>query len=115
MTVLYMIEKALTNRILIKCNLMLILYLLLFSSQVAFDSFATQWSIACQAPLSTGFPRQEYWSGLPFPSPGDVLYPGIKPMYPVLVGGFFATQPPGKSLFEIISQQFGIKYIISFE
>ena len=42
------------------------------------DSFSTPWTIACQAPLSMGFPRQEYWSGLPFPSPGDLLNPGIK-------------------------------------
>ena len=44
------------------------------------DSFSTAWTIACQAPLSMGFPRQEYWSGLPFPSPGDLLNPGIKPV-----------------------------------
>ena len=43
----------------------------------------TLWTIACQAPLSMGFPRQEYWSGLPFPSPGDLLDPGIQPMSPV--------------------------------
>ena len=43
--------------------------LLLFSSLVMFDSFATPWTVACQAPLSRGFSRQEYWSGLPFPSP----------------------------------------------
>jgi len=42
------------------------------------------------------FPRQEYWSGLPFPSPGDLSDPGIKPMSPSLAGGFFATEPPGK-------------------
>ena len=41
--------------------------------------FATPWTVACQAPLSVGFPRQEYWSGLPFPSPGDLPDPGIKP------------------------------------
>ena len=40
--------------------------------------FATPWTVACQAPLSTGFPRQEYWSGLPFPSPGDLSNLGIK-------------------------------------
>ena len=42
------------------------------------------WTVACQAPLSMGFPRQEYWSGLPFPSPGDLPDPGIKPMSPAL-------------------------------
>ena len=51
---------------------------------------------SCQAPLSTGFPRQEYWSGLPFPSPGDLSDPGTEPTSPVLAGGFFTTEPPGK-------------------
>ena len=46
---------------------------------VMFHSFATSWTVAGQAPLSMGFPRQEYWSGLPFPSPGDLPNPGIKP------------------------------------
>ena len=43
-----------------------------------------------------GFPRQEYWSGLPFPSPGDLPDPGIESMSPALAGGFFTTEPPGK-------------------
>ena len=43
-----------------------------------------------------GFPRQEYWSGLPFPSPGDLPDPGIKPTSPALAGGFFITESPGK-------------------
>ena len=46
------------------------------------NSFVTPWTIAHQTPLSTGFPRQEYWSGLPFPPPGDLLDPGFKPMSP---------------------------------
>ena len=58
--------------------------LLLFSSLVMFDSFATPWTVACQAPLSRGFSRQEYWSGLPFPSPGDLPNPKIKPAAPAL-------------------------------
>ena len=56
--------------------------------------FVTPWTVARQAPLSMGFPRQEYWSGLPFPSPGDLLYEGIKsasPATPKLAGGFFTT------------------------
>ena len=40
---------------------------------------ATPWTVACQAPLSMGFPRQEYWNGLPFPVPGDLPDPGISP------------------------------------
>ena len=47
--------------------------------------FATPWAIAHQAPLSTEFSRQEYWSGLPFPTPGDLPNPGIKPTSPALV------------------------------
>ena len=60
------------------------------------DSLATPWTMACQAPLSMGFPRQHYWSGLPFPSPGDLPYPGIKPSSPAVAGRFFTTEPPGK-------------------
>ena len=63
-----------------------------------FDSFVIPWTAAHQAPLSMGFPRQEYGSGLPFPSPGDLPDLGIKPMFPVLAGGFFPTEPPGKPL-----------------
>ena len=48
------------------------------------DSFATPWAVACQAPLSMGFPRQGPWSGLPFPSPGDLPDPSIKPASPAL-------------------------------
>ena len=56
--------------------------------------FAILWTVAHQAPLATGFCRQEHWSGLPFPSPGDLPDPGIKPtslMSPALAGGFFTT------------------------
>ena len=49
--------------------------------------FVTPWTAACQAPLSMGFSRQEYWGGLPFPPPGDVPDPGIKPVSLVLAGG----------------------------
>ena len=56
--------------------------------------FATPWAIACQAPLPTEFSRQEYWSGLPFPSPGDLQTQGSEPgslMSPALAGRFFTT------------------------
>ena len=53
-------------------------------------------STAHQVPLSMGFPRQEYWRGLPFPSPGDLSHPWIEPASPALTGGFFTTEPPGK-------------------
>ena len=79
-----------------------------FSHRVMSDS-VTLWIIACQAPLSMGFPSQENWSeggeekrrkldwsGLPFPSPGDLPHPGIEAASPALGGGFFTTDPPGK-------------------
>ena len=53
--------------------------------------FATLWTIARQAPLSMGFSKQEYWSGLPFLSPGELPNPGTKPGSPALAGGFFTT------------------------
>ena len=55
----------------------------------------TPWTIARQAPLSMGFPRQEYWSGLPFPSPGALPDPRAEPTSSALAGGFFTTTPPG--------------------
>ena len=55
---------------------------------------ATSWTLACQAPLSMGFPRQEYWSALLFPSLGDLPDPGIKPASPALAGRSFTTEPP---------------------
>ena len=64
------------------------------------DSFAIPWTAACYTPLSMGFPRQEDWSGLPFPTSGDLPDPGIKPASPVspdMAYGFFTTVPPGKS------------------
>ena len=60
------------------------------------DSFMTPWTVACQSPLSMGFPRQEYWSGLPFPSPGDLPNPEIQPVFPALAGRSLITEPPGK-------------------
>ena len=58
--------------------------------------FATPWTVAHQASLSVGFSRQEYWSGLPFPSPGDLPDPGIEPRSPALQGDALTSEPPGK-------------------
>ena len=58
--------------------------------------FATPWTVAHQAPLSMGFSRQEHWSGLPFPSPGDLPNPGIKPEFPALQADALSSEPPGK-------------------
>ena len=60
--------------------------------------FATTWTIAPQAPLSVEFSRQEYWIGLPFPTPGDLPKPGIESMFPALAGRFFTTAPPRKRM-----------------
>jgi len=60
--------------------------------------FVTPWTVACQVPLSMGLPRQEYWSGLPFPSPGDLLEAGIEPEFSCKAGELFAAEPPGSLL-----------------
>ena len=57
---------------------------------------ATPETTANQAPLSLGFSRQEYWTGLPFPSPGDLPNPGIKPRFPALRADSLLSEPPGK-------------------
>ena len=67
------------------------------------DSFVTSGTASCQAPLRMGFPRQEYWSGLPFPSPGDLPDSRIEPTSPALAGEFFTTEPPGKPQILIFS------------
>ena len=56
----------------------------------------TPWTVARQAPLSMGFPRQEYWIGLPFSSPGDLPNPSIKPRSPTLQADSLSAEPPGK-------------------
>ena len=63
--------------------------------------FMMRWTVARQAPLSMGFSRQEYWSGLPFPPPGDLLHRGMEPTSPVspsMTGEFLTTESPGKPL-----------------
>ena len=68
-------------------------------ASVVSSSFAAPWTVAHQAPLSMGVSRQECWSGLPFPPPGDLPNPGMEhmsPMSPALVGVFFTTVPPGR-------------------
>ena len=58
--------------------------------------FVTPWTVAYQAPLSMGFSRQEYWSGLPFPSPGEFPDPGIEPGFPALEADALISEPQGK-------------------
>ena len=74
-----------------------ILNLNIFPPQPFVGLFVTPWTVACQAPLSMGFSRQEYWSGVPFPSPEDLPNPGIKPGSPTLQADALPSEPPGKS------------------
>ena len=72
----------------------LFLYCAMLSRFSCVRLFVTLWIIACQSPLSMGFSREKYWSGLPCPPPGDLPDPGIEPvslMSPALAGGFFTT------------------------
>ena len=62
------------------------------------DSLLPTWTVACQASLSMGFPRQEYWNGLPCPSAGHLLNPGIEPACPQLAGGFSTAEPRGQPM-----------------
>ena len=78
----------------------------MLSHSILSDS-VTPWTVARQASLSRGFPRQEYWNGLPFPSPGNLPNPGIEAtslVSPELAGGFFTTSPPVKPDFQAISE-----------
>ena len=72
----------------------------LFSQQAISDSFVTRQTEACQASLSRGFFRQGCWSGLPFPSPGDIPNPGNEPESPALAGRFFTTSHLGSPVSE---------------
>ena len=87
--------------------------LLLFGRSVVSTSFATPWPVVCQAPLSRGFPRREYWSGLPFPSPGDLPDSGIEPpslLSPARAGGFFTTSATWETL-ALVRGVFKVKFL----
>ena len=64
--------------------------------------FTTLWTVAHEAPPSMGFSRQEYWSGLPFPSPGDLRNPGIKPTSPALQAEALTSEPAGKPSYAVV-------------
>ena len=72
--------------------------------------FTTPWTLAHQAPLSMGFPKQKYWSGLPFSSAGS-SNPGIEPTSVALAGGFFTTESPGKPLISLTDLQYNFCHI----
>ena len=69
--------------------------------------FVTPWTVACQAPLSMGLSKQEYWSGLPFPPPGNLPHPGIKPRSPALQADSLLSEPPGKP-----QKEYGIRRMV---
>ena len=73
-------------------------FLTVHALQSRFRPFATPWTVAYQAPPSMGFSRQECWSGLPFPSPGDLPNPGIEPGSPALQADALPSEPPGKPM-----------------
>ena len=78
------------------------------------STFATPWTIVRQAPLSVGFPRQDYWNGLLLPSPGDLPDPGVEPASPALQADSLPREPPGKpkqiyALFQINFFQWNAK------
>ena len=75
--------------------------------------FATPWTIAHQAPLSVGFPRQEYWSGLPCPSQGDLPDPGIEYVSRTLAGRCYTTESPGEPMLSTTSLYFHVSSLLS--
>ena len=88
----------------LKCSLkclQIYLLIILLSHFSHVQLFVTPWTVACQAPLSMEFSRQEYWNGLPFPSPGDLLDPGIKPRFPILQADSLLSEPSGTFLSNI--------------
>ena len=74
--------------------------------------FTIPWTVVYQASLSMGFSRQEYWSGLPFPAPGDLPNPGIKPRSPALQADALPSEPPGMPLLGYMSSHLGPIWMI---
>ena len=73
---------------------------------LSWSDSVTLWTIAKPSSSVYGFPRHEYWSGLPFPSPGDLPDPGMEPASPLLADRLLTTEPPEKSFFPLIEPQF---------
>ena len=72
---------------------------------LSYLTLVTQWTVACQAPLCMEFPRQEYWSGWPFPSPRDLPNPGIKPRSPALQVDSLPSETPQKPFYHVKSHK----------
>ena len=77
--------------------------------------FATPWTGAYQGPPSMGFSRQEYWSGLPYPSPGDFPDPGIEPGSPTLQADALLSEPPGKPMFLKSNPSFALAAVFGLD
>ena len=74
-----------------------------------FPLFATPWTVACQVPPPTGFSRQEYWSGFPFPSPEDLPDPGTERWSPAPQTDSLPSEPPGKLIYIMIRELLFLK------
>ena len=102
-----------SSKHLITCSMSLIISACMLSRFSCVQLFVTQWIVALQAPLSMGFSRQNYWSGLPFPSPGDLPYPKTEPVSlasPALPGGFFTTSSTLFSFSVVSDSLHGLKH-----
>ena len=82
-------------------------------SCIVMSDSVTPWTIACQALLSMGFSRQEYWRGLPFPSPGDLPQPGIEPQSSALLADSLSSEPPGKPKVSLDKCKWKQNYILT--
>ena len=89
--------------------LLWIKYLLLFTHSVVSNSFATAWMVTCRAPLSMGFPRQEYWAGLPFPSPEDLPQTGTEPVSQALPSVPFIIDTNERGFKERVECELGLE------
>ena len=109
------IKKCPTNRILFSPPFCFLIYPYCVCAQLLshVQLFAIPGTIALKAPLSTGFPRQEYWSGLPFPSPGYLPDPGIKPRSLALQADALPSELPGKPQINLGSDQLHLWYSMS--
>ena len=91
-----MSKKQRADRTTLVPNLFLLCCVCVCVCAQSYLTLAIPWTVAQKFPLSMGLSRQEYWSGLLFPPPGELTNPGIKPTSPALAGGFFITETPGK-------------------
>ena len=97
---------AIRNNAVINIHVQVLVRTRVFISLECVRLFGTLWTVAQQAPLSMGFSRQGYWSGLPCPPPGNLPDPGIEPVSLALQADSLPTEPPGKPIMECINVNF---------